>query len=92
MSKQQTTNENIVKKMQNAQTSKDNEIRILSKDVIEYKRQIVQIMDVQSKGDKKLFDSLRVQTDELKQEIDKYRQQNETLKNSQIDYDELKKM
>merc|ERR1712228_311584 len=88
--KKQNKNETDCKKMQNTLTAKDNEIRILNKDAAEYKRQIVQIMDLQSQSDKKLFASLQVQTESLKEEVLRYRKDIETLNNKQIDFDALK--
>ena len=78
------------KKMANTLSAKENEIRILNKDAAEYKRQIVQIMDLQKESDKKLFNSLQVQTETLKEEVFRYRKDIETLHNKQIDYDALK--
>ena len=83
-------NETQSKKMANTLSAKENEIRILNKDAAEYKRQIVQIMDLQKESDKKLFNSLQVQTETLKEEVFRYRKDIEALHNKQIDYDALK--
>eukprot|EP01083_Nonionella_stella_P033519 91736_1 len=78
-------------KLENHMAAKDNEVRILTKDAEEYKRQIIQIMDLQNQNDKKIFTSLQQQNETLKSEVFRYRKEIEGLNNKLIDLDGLKK-
>eukprot|EP01084_Bolivina_argentea_P253184 425208_1 len=70
---------------------KDNEIQILTKDLEEYKRQLLQITDLQNQNDQKIFTSLQQRNECLKEEVFRYRKEIESLNNTLLDLGNVQK-